>query len=52
MVYFGTILVCFQFLSDVHEQLVPNVGMTFNMLEEVGKFYKDYSKLSSFSTKI
>ncbi|RYQ84802.1 hypothetical protein Ahy_B10g104277 [Arachis hypogaea] len=26
--------------------------MTFNTLEEAGKFYKDYSKLAGFSTKI
>ncbi|KAL4345607.1 hypothetical protein AHAS_Ahas11G0295300 [Arachis hypogaea] len=36
----------------VDEQFVPKVGMTFKTLEEVEKFYKDYSKLASFSTKI
>ncbi|RYR61575.1 hypothetical protein Ahy_A04g018755 [Arachis hypogaea] len=36
----------------VDEQFVPKVRMTFKTLEEVRKFYKDYSKLASFSTKI
>ncbi|RYQ79578.1 hypothetical protein Ahy_Scaffold5g107804 [Arachis hypogaea] len=52
MVYYGMISVYFQFLCDVDEQLVPKVGMTFNTLEEAEKFYKDYSKLAGFSTKI
>ncbi|KAL4300802.1 hypothetical protein AHAS_Ahas17G0237300 [Arachis hypogaea] len=34
------------------EQFVPKVGMIFKTLEEVGKFYKNYSKLAGFSTKI
>ncbi|RYR73611.1 hypothetical protein Ahy_A02g008036 [Arachis hypogaea] len=34
------------------EQFVSKVGMTFKTLEEAGKFYKDYSKLAGFSTKI
>ncbi|RYR39108.1 hypothetical protein Ahy_A09g044540 [Arachis hypogaea] len=30
---------------DVDEQLVSKVGMTFNMIEEAEKFYKNYFKL-------
>ncbi|RYR23795.1 hypothetical protein Ahy_B02g057288 [Arachis hypogaea] len=36
----------------VDEKFVPNVGMIFKTLEEAGKFYKNYSKLAGFSTKI
>ncbi|RYR50974.1 hypothetical protein Ahy_A06g026036 [Arachis hypogaea] len=36
----------------VDEQFVPKVRMTFKTLEETGKFYKNYFKLASFSTKI
>ena len=36
----------------VDEQFVSKVGMTFKTLEEVEKFYKHYSKLAGFSTKI
>ncbi|RYR03213.1 hypothetical protein Ahy_B06g082064 [Arachis hypogaea] len=36
----------------VDEKFVPKVGMIFKTLEEVGKFYKHYSKLADFSTKI
>ncbi|RYR72438.1 hypothetical protein Ahy_A02g006658 [Arachis hypogaea] len=36
----------------VNEQFVPKIGMTFKTLEETEKFYKDYSKLVGFSTKI
>ncbi|RYR38663.1 hypothetical protein Ahy_A09g043794 [Arachis hypogaea] len=36
----------------VDEQFVPKVGMIFKTLEEARKFYKYYSKLASFSTKI
>ncbi|RYR22233.1 hypothetical protein Ahy_B03g067511 [Arachis hypogaea] len=36
----------------VDEQFVPKVGITFKTLEEARKFYKDYSKLDDFSTKI
>ncbi|XP_072064438.1 protein FAR1-RELATED SEQUENCE 5-like [Arachis hypogaea] len=36
----------------VDEKFVPKVGMIFKTLEEAGKFYKQYSKLASFSTKI
>ncbi|RYR03209.1 hypothetical protein Ahy_B06g082059 [Arachis hypogaea] len=36
----------------VDENFVPKVGMIFKILEEAGKFYKHYSKLVSFSTKI
>ncbi|RYR07458.1 hypothetical protein Ahy_B05g074814 [Arachis hypogaea] len=43
---YGNAFGVFQFLCDVDEQLVPNVGMTFNTLEEAGQFYKDYSKLA------
>ncbi|RYR72323.1 hypothetical protein Ahy_A02g006520 [Arachis hypogaea] len=34
------------------EKFVPKVGMIFKTLEEVGKFYKHYSKLAGFSTKL
>ncbi|RYR59465.1 hypothetical protein Ahy_A05g025358 [Arachis hypogaea] len=36
----------------VDKQFVRNVGMTFKTPEEARKFYKNYSKLASFSTKI
>ncbi|XP_015945094.1 protein FAR1-RELATED SEQUENCE 4-like [Arachis duranensis] len=36
----------------VDEKFVPKVGMIFKTLEEAGKFYKHYSKLAGFSTKI
>ncbi|RYQ99067.1 hypothetical protein Ahy_B07g086921 [Arachis hypogaea] len=36
----------------VDEQFVPKIGMTLKTLEEAGKFYKNYSKLAGFSTKI
>ncbi|RYR58422.1 hypothetical protein Ahy_A05g024192 [Arachis hypogaea] len=36
----------------VDEQFIPKVEMTFKTLEEAEKFYKDYSKLADFSTKI
>ncbi|KAL4350192.1 hypothetical protein AHAS_Ahas10G0117400 [Arachis hypogaea] len=36
----------------VDEKFVPKVGMIFKTLEEVGKFYKHYSQLAGFSTKI
>ncbi|RYR31447.1 hypothetical protein Ahy_B01g056253 [Arachis hypogaea] len=36
----------------VDEQFVPKVGMTFKTLEEARKFYKNYSKLADFCTKI
>ncbi|RYR31785.1 hypothetical protein Ahy_B01g056696 [Arachis hypogaea] len=36
----------------VDEQFILKTGMTFMTLEEAGKFYKNYSKLASFSTKI
>ncbi|XP_072062173.1 protein FAR1-RELATED SEQUENCE 5-like [Arachis hypogaea] len=36
----------------VDERFVPKVGMIFETLEEAAKFYKYYSKLASFSTKI
>ncbi|RYR39032.1 hypothetical protein Ahy_A09g044426 [Arachis hypogaea] len=36
----------------VDEQFVPKFGMTFKTLEEAGEFYKYYSKLACFSTKI
>ncbi|RYQ84693.1 hypothetical protein Ahy_B10g104152 [Arachis hypogaea] len=37
------------FLCDVDEQLVPKVGMNFNTLEDVVKFYKDYSNKLNIS---
>ncbi|RYR47788.1 hypothetical protein Ahy_A07g033754 [Arachis hypogaea] len=36
----------------VDEKFVPKVGMIFKTLEETRKFYKYYSKLAGFSTKI
>ncbi|KAL4286770.1 hypothetical protein AHAS_Ahas19G0119400 [Arachis hypogaea] len=36
----------------VDEKFVPKVGMIFTTLEEDEKFYKHYSKLVGFSTKI
>ncbi|RYR36388.1 hypothetical protein Ahy_A09g041348 [Arachis hypogaea] len=36
----------------VDGKFVPKVGMIFKTLEEAGKFYKHYSKLAGFSTKI
>ncbi|RYR02134.1 hypothetical protein Ahy_B06g080964 [Arachis hypogaea] len=36
----------------VDEKFVPKVGMIFKTLEEAGKFYKHYSKLAGFFTKI
>ncbi|RYR66821.1 hypothetical protein Ahy_A03g012909 [Arachis hypogaea] len=36
----------------VDEKFVPKVGMIFKTLEEARKFYKHYSKLAGFSTKI
>ncbi|RYR59536.1 hypothetical protein Ahy_A05g025428 [Arachis hypogaea] len=36
----------------VDENFFPKVGMIFRTLEEVRKFYKHYSKLAGFSTKI
>ncbi|RYQ86049.1 hypothetical protein Ahy_B10g105710 [Arachis hypogaea] len=36
----------------VDEKFVPKVGMIFKTLEESRKFYKYYSKLASFFTKI
>ncbi|RYR28011.1 hypothetical protein Ahy_B01g052106 [Arachis hypogaea] len=36
----------------VDGKFVPKVGMIFKILEEIGKFYKHYSKLAGFSTKI
>ncbi|RYR22251.1 hypothetical protein Ahy_B03g067535 [Arachis hypogaea] len=36
----------------VDEKFVPKVGMIFKTLEEARKFYKHYSKLVDFSTKI
>ncbi|RYR15967.1 hypothetical protein Ahy_B04g072935 [Arachis hypogaea] len=36
----------------VDEKFVPKVGIIFKILEEAAKFYKHYSKLAGFSTKI
>ncbi|RYR67253.1 hypothetical protein Ahy_A03g013559 [Arachis hypogaea] len=36
----------------VDEKFVPKVGMIFKTLEKAGKFYKYYSKLVGFSTKL
>ncbi|RYR37848.1 hypothetical protein Ahy_A09g042760 [Arachis hypogaea] len=39
-------------LYVVDEQFVPKVGITFNTLEDTAKFYKDYAKAASFSTRV
>ncbi|XP_020961120.1 protein FAR1-RELATED SEQUENCE 5-like [Arachis ipaensis] len=39
-------------LYVVNDQFVPKVGMTFNTLEDAAKFYKDYAKAVSFSTRV
>ncbi|RYR21594.1 hypothetical protein Ahy_B03g066901 [Arachis hypogaea] len=36
----------------VDDQFVPKVGITFNILEDAAKFYKDYSKVAGFSTRV
>ncbi|RYR35013.1 hypothetical protein Ahy_A10g050103 [Arachis hypogaea] len=36
----------------IDDQFVPKVGMTFNIFEDAAKFYKDYSKVASFSTRV
>ncbi|RYR34027.1 hypothetical protein Ahy_A10g048739 [Arachis hypogaea] len=46
LVYCENFSVYLQFLCDVDEQFVPKVGMNFNKLEDVVKFYKDYSKVA------
>ncbi|QHO53085.1 uncharacterized protein DS421_2g44850 [Arachis hypogaea] len=33
-------------LSVVNDQFVPKVGMTFTTLEDVGKVYRNYAKIS------
>ncbi|RYR45585.1 hypothetical protein Ahy_A07g031414 [Arachis hypogaea] len=38
-------------LSVVDDQFVPTVGMTFTTLEDAGKFYRNYAKATSFSTR-
>ncbi|RYR30580.1 hypothetical protein Ahy_B01g055327 [Arachis hypogaea] len=40
------------FFYNVDEQFVSKVGMTFNILEDAAKFYKDYSKAAGFSTRV
>ncbi|XP_057745366.1 protein FAR1-RELATED SEQUENCE 5-like [Arachis stenosperma] len=49
MDYFEYIL---QTFCGVDDQFVPKLGMTFNTLEDVAKFYKDYSKVADFSTRV
>ncbi|RYR09871.1 hypothetical protein Ahy_B05g078294 [Arachis hypogaea] len=39
-------------LSLVDDQFVPKVGMTFTTLEDAKKFYKNYAKAASFSTRV
>ncbi|RYR70530.1 hypothetical protein Ahy_A03g017012 [Arachis hypogaea] len=39
-------------LSVVDDELVPKVGMTFTTLEDAGKFYRNYAKAASFSTRV
>ncbi|RYR11529.1 hypothetical protein Ahy_B04g069049 [Arachis hypogaea] len=41
-----------ELLCDIDDQFVPNVGMTFNTLEDAAKFYKDYAKAAGFSTRV
>ncbi|RYR55631.1 hypothetical protein Ahy_A06g030814 [Arachis hypogaea] len=41
-----------KFLCNVDEQFVPKLGMTFNMLDDAAKFYKNYSKVACFSTRV
>ncbi|RYR23966.1 hypothetical protein Ahy_B02g057452 [Arachis hypogaea] len=50
----SSLLTCIDFNTRcvVDEKFVPKVGMIFKTLEEVGKFYKHYSKHAGFSTKI
>ncbi|RYR04545.1 hypothetical protein Ahy_B06g084304 [Arachis hypogaea] len=36
----------------VDDQFVPKVGMTFKTLDDTAKFYKDYSKIAGFSTRV
>ncbi|RYR47450.1 hypothetical protein Ahy_A07g033374 [Arachis hypogaea] len=37
---------------SVDDQFAPKVWMTFNTLEDAAKFYKDYSKVAGFSTRV
>ncbi|RYR23549.1 hypothetical protein Ahy_B03g068749 isoform B [Arachis hypogaea] len=37
---------------SVDDQFIPKDGMTFNTLEDAAKFYKDYSKVAGFSTRV
>ncbi|RYQ94743.1 hypothetical protein Ahy_B08g089677 [Arachis hypogaea] len=39
-------------LSVVDDQFVPKVGMTFTILEDAGKFYRNYAKAACFSTRV
>ncbi|RYR14999.1 hypothetical protein Ahy_B04g071722 [Arachis hypogaea] len=39
-------------LSVVDDQFVPKVGMTFTILEDAGKFYRNYGKAAGFSTRV
>ncbi|RYR03434.1 hypothetical protein Ahy_B06g082382 [Arachis hypogaea] len=36
----------------VDDQFVPKVGMTFKTLDDAAKFYKDYSKVAGFSSRV
>ncbi|RYR02733.1 hypothetical protein Ahy_B06g081545 [Arachis hypogaea] len=36
----------------VDDQFVPKVGMTFKTLDDAAKFYKNYSKVADFSTRV
>ncbi|RYR74382.1 hypothetical protein Ahy_A02g009074 [Arachis hypogaea] len=41
---------CFE--SNEVPEFVPKVGMTFNTVEDAAKSYKDYLKVSDFSTRV
>ncbi|MED6224207.1 hypothetical protein PIB30_081676 [Stylosanthes scabra] len=41
-----------QFWCDVDEEYIPKTSLTFQTVDEVGLFYKEYAKRAGFSTKI
>ncbi|QHO34532.1 Transposon protein [Arachis hypogaea] len=41
-----------ELLSVVDDQFVPKVGMTFTILEDAGKVYRNYAKAAGFSTRV
>ncbi|RYR39002.1 hypothetical protein Ahy_A09g044387 [Arachis hypogaea] len=46
----GTVFL--QTFCAVDDKFVSKVRMTFNTLEDATKFYKDYSKVADFSTRV